>query len=180
MFIRFNTSLKIIIISLFMLFVIVEGLNHTLTKNISISEPVGYYLKLPIIGNIQRGNHYLVCVTDIKYTNVLKQLGLPNVSNQCANSSPYLIKQVVGIPGDTIEITLNGVLINKHLQANSFSFSSARNIKLSPIPIGYRAILTSNQYFVLGTTTHSVDSRYFGIVSRKQFYKQAILIFKEN
>lgn len=171
---------KIIGSSLFLLFVIVEILNNTVTKNISISEPIGYYIKSPISGKIQRGDKYLICVTSFKYIRVLKQLGLPNALNQCSYNSPYLIKQVAGMPYDMIRITRAGVLINNKLQPNSFSFSSAHGIKLSPLPIGYRTILGKNEYFMLGITPHSVDSRYFGIVNRNQFYKQALLFFKEN
>lgn len=173
-------QLKIIIGSLLLLFVIVETLNHTLTKNISISEPVGYYLKLPIISTIERGNKYLICITDFKYITVLKQLGLPDVLNQCPHNSPYLIKQVAGVPGDVIKVTPSGVFINNQLQPYSQSFTLAHGIGLYPLPVGYKTILRNNEYFVLGITPHSVDSRYFGIVNRKQFYKQAILIFKES
>ena len=173
-------QLKIIVGSLLLLFIIVETLNHTLTKNISISEPIGYYLKLRIFGTIKRGNKYLICVTDVKYIAVLKQLGLPDIPNQCTHNSPYLIKQVAGVPGDAIEITKPGVLINNQLQLNSEGFTSAHNINLYPLPVGYKTILHKNEYFMLGITPHSVDSRYFGVVNRNQFYKQTILIFKES
>jgi signal peptidase I len=173
-------QLKIIAGSLLLLFVIVETLNHTLTKNISISEPIGYYLKLPIIGTIKHGNKYLICISDIKYIVVLKQLGLPNSSNQCPYNSPYLIKQVAGVPGDIVEVTQPGILINNQLQLNSQSFTSAHDVNLYPLPVGYKIILRKNEYFMLGNTPHSVDSRYFGVINRNQFYKQPILIFKES
>ena len=178
-----HLQLKIIKITLgflLLLFLLVEILNNTLTKNISISEPIGYYLKLPIVGTIKRGDKYLICITDIKYIKVLKQLGLPSMSNRCPYSSPYLIKQVAGVPGDAIEIVESGVLINHQLQPNSFSFNSSHGVNLYPLPVGYKTILGSNDYFVLGVTPHSVDSRYFGIVKRDQFYKQTFLIFREN
>lgn len=173
-------QLKIIIGSLLLLFIIVETLNYTLTKNISISEPIGYYLKLPIIGTIKRGNKYLICIADIKYIVVLKQLGLPDIPNQCPYNSPYLIKQVAGVPGDAIEITKSGVLINNQLQPYSQGFTYAHGVSLYPLPVGYKTILRKNEYFMLGITPHSIDSRYFGIINRNQFYKQTILIFKES
>ena len=173
-------QLKITVSSLLLLLAIVEILNHTLTKNISISEPIGYYLKLPIVGTIKRGNKYLICIADIKYVAILKQLGLPGISNQCLYNSPYLIKQVAGIPGDAIEIIKSGVLINNQLQPNSQAFTSAHGIEIYPLPVGYKTILRKNEYFMLGITPHSVDSRYFGIINRNQLYKQTILIFKES
>lgn len=173
-------QLKIIVSSLLLLLAVVETLSHTLTKNISISEPIGYYLKLPIISTIKRDNKYLICIADIKYIAILKQLGLPSIPNQCPYNSPYLIKQVAGVPGDVIKVTPSGVFINNQLQINSQSFTSAHGINLYPLPVGYKTILRKNEYFMLGVTPHSVDSRYFGIVNRNQFYKHAILIFKES
>lgn len=173
-------QLKIIVGSLLLLFLIIKTLNYTLTKNISISEPTGYYLKLPIFSKIQRGNRYLICINNIRYSTIMKHFGLPGVHNQCKNNLPYLIKQVAGIPNDVIEVTKDGILINNQLQPNSQSFTSAHDIKLYPLPIGYKTTLRQNEYFMLGITPHSIDSRYFGIVNKNQFYKQAILISKES
>lgn len=169
---------KVIFISLCVLFTMVWILDNALTENISISEPLGHYLKLPISGKIRRGNRYLICIPNDNYIGILKRLGLPDTFGQCQFDTPYLIKQVVGIPNDKIEITKYGVLVNNKLQPNSFSFKSARGINLNPLPIGYKTILAKDEYFMLGITPHSVDSRYFGIVKKNQIYKQVILIFK--
>lgn len=170
-------STILITTALVTLFVVVVALDDTLTQNISISEPIGYYVKLPRPNKIQRGQKYLICVNNNRYIHILKRLGLPSSSGECAGNLPYLIKQVVGISGDVIEITASGVLINNKLQPNSKSFTFARGINLYPLPIGYKTILHKDEYFVLGITPHSVDSRYFGIVKRNQIYKQVFLIF---
>ena len=179
-----RTTLRIIIVVLSflsILVVIVTCLNNLISTNISISEPLGYYLTLPIINNIKRNDKYLICVDNPTYLNVLHSLGLPNNSNdQCSSGFPYLIKQVVGIPGDKVQVTTHGILINNHLQPNSKSFTTAHGIALYPLSIGYKITLSSGEYFVLGVTPHSVDSRYFGIIRREQLHKQAILIFRES
>ncbi len=174
------SGIKVAIGSLLLLLVIVVVLNSSLTKNISISEPVGYYLKLPIIGEIKIGDKYLICLNDHKYIGILKQLGLPSAENQCKYNSPYLIKQVAGIPGDIVEITMHGITINNKLQLNSTSFTQAYGVNLYPLPVGYKFILKNDEYFMLGITPHSVDSRYFGVVKRDQFYNQTVLIFRES
>ncbi len=174
------SGIKVVIGSLLLLLVIVVVLNSSLTKNISISEPIGYYLKLPIIGEIKRGNKYLICLNDRKYVSILKQLGLPSTESQCKYNSPYLIKQVAGIPGDIVEITMRGITINNKLQPNSMSFIQAYRISLYPLPIGDKFVLKHDEYFMLGITPHSVDSRYFGVIKQDQFYKQTILIFRES
>lgn len=173
-------TIVLILLFLILLFCIVKIINSSITKNISISEPVGYYLKLPMVNKIKRSDKYLICLTNSKYIAILKHLGLPNATNQCPDNSPYLIKQVAGIPYDVIRITKSGVLINGILQPNSIAFKSARGINLFPIPAGYQVVLGHDDYFMLGVTPHSVDSRYFGIIHRNQFYKQTILILKDN
>lgn len=183
-----NKLIRIIIVVLsflLILFLIIKLLESFISKNVSISEPTGYYFIVPVVENIKRNHKYLICITDHKYLDVLHDLGLPNNlnnhnNNQCISGFPYLIKQVAAIPGDTVKITSSGIVINNELQPNSKSFVKGRGINLYPLPIGYKATLQQNEYFVLGITPHSIDSRYFGIIRKDQFYKQAILIFKEN
>lgn len=115
----------VVLTFLLILFIIVQLLEAFLSKNISISEPTGYYLTIPILGKIKRNNKYLVCVTNLKYLYILNKLGLPNYntsnnyyynhSNSCLSGFPYLIKQVAGIPGDIVKVTVNGILINNQL-----------------------------------------------------------------
>lgn len=179
----------IIVVSTFLLilFFIVQLLESFLSKNISISEPTGYYLTIPIWGKIKRNHKYLVCINDSKYLVILQKLGLPDNHNSysssndsCISGFPYLIKQVAAIPGDIVKVTVNGILINNKLQPNSQAFIAAKGIKLYPLPLDYQITLRQNEYFILGITAHSIDSRYFGIIKKDQFYKQALLIFKEN
>ena len=106
----------IIIIAFSIMFGFIEFDSYFITKNVSISEPIGYYLKLPVYNppnqltnpisnNIKHGERYLICLNDKKYILILKQLHLPNVNNQCPYQSPYLLKTIAGVPTDTIEIT---------------------------------------------------------------------------
>lgn len=174
-------TLLVTLVFFLTLVVIVTCLDCLITTNVSISEPLGYYLTLPLSHKIKRNDKYLICINDHKYLSILQRLGLPsNVLDQCKSGSPYLIKQVAGVPGDAVQITQSGVLINNHLQSNSQSFTTARGIPLYPLPVNYQVTLGSNEYFVLGTTLHSVDSRYFGIIKQEQLHKRAILIFTKD
>ena len=102
-----------------------------------------------------------------------------NQNNICGNSSAYLLKQIVAIEGDEVNVTPNGVYINNKLYPNSKiqqnTIHNGVQINLFPMPYGnFR--LGSNEYFVLGKTIHSYDSRYFGVINAKQIYRKALYL----
>jgi conjugative transfer signal peptidase TraF len=152
--------------------------NKYVIRNISISEPLGYYLKLPI-GKIKKGNRYLICIDDQKYIDIMHKLGLPKVSGECPFNSPYVLKQVAGVPGDRVDISESGVSINNVWLTNTRGVAEHKGILLLPIPSGYSHVLTRNEYFMLGITMTSYDSRYFGIVHSEQF-RNRVIYFMSN
>jgi signal peptidase I len=170
---------SVILTTLGLMFGLVWLHNHFITENISISEPIGYYLKLPV-GNIVVGRRYSICLNNNKYISVLKHFGFPNKKYECPYNSPYLIKQVAGVPSDLIEITTSGVLVNGVLQPNSKGVRSGRGVDLYPLPVGYRHVLQSGEYFMLGVTPTSIDSRYFGAIKRDQIFNRTILLMNDD
>lgn len=154
-------------------FVIQFVFNNYVTHNISISAPTGYYFTLPI-SKITKGNRYLLCLDNPTYLNVMFKLGLLKIDGQCSNRSPYLLKKVVGVPNDLINITESGVLVNSVKQLNSKLIKSHNGIDLLPQKIGESFTLQQNEYFVMGDTPTSYDSRYYGIIKTSQFKKRAI------
>lgn len=175
---KITRTITIIGTCLFAMFGVSYLYNTYITHNISISEPTGYYLKLPI-NKIEHGKRYMICLNDQKYILILKKLGLPSASNECPHNSPYLIKQVAAVPNDTVDITESGILVNGIYQNNSKQFKKARGVNLEPIAIGFHKTLGYDEYFMLGITPNSVDSRYFGIVKREQFIKRTVLLMTE-
>lgn len=170
-------SIKIIFISLLILTGIVQLEHNLIYKNISISEPLGYYFAIPFIP-IRKDDLVLTCISNKTYKHVFNELGLKNTTGQCENGMPYLIKQVVAMMGDNIEVIESGILINGILYKDSKQFTKVREVKLYPLPIGYSHILKDNEYFMMGDSIHSVDSRYFGIVNIKDIYSKTILIYE--
>ncbi len=81
------------------------------------------------------------------------------------NNDSFLIKRVVGVPGDTIKIDsegieINGVLIETYLLSNTVIYDMV-------IPEGY--------YYVLGDNReHSLDSRFFGMVDDKDILGEVV------
>lgn len=170
---------RIVIYSLVGLVCIVALYDHLIIKNVSISEPLGYYLKLPI-KTIETNKRYFVCLDDKKYITILQKLGLLTSKNQCPSGTVYLIKQVAGMPHDVVEVTESGITINDRLQKNSRGIKEGRGIELYPLPIGYKRELQDNEYFVMGISPTSIDSRYFGVIKRNQFYRRAFILMRSD
>jgi conjugal transfer pilin signal peptidase TrbI len=145
-------------------------LSNSVAYNPTISEPIGWYW-LGSINDVKVGELYTVKLS-YKYMSVLKKLGYN------ANSGT-LLKRVIAMEGDNIEVILGGILLNGKLVANSCATSKSRGISLNPLPIGFKHKLITGEYFLLGETRNSFDSRYFGLVSRTNLINHAQLIIKE-
>lgn len=156
-----------------------QALENLLYRNPSISEPLGYYLSLPLVG-YGRGDLVMICINNGRYKAILNKLGLADVSGQCASGLPYLIKRIGAVKGDVVEVTASGILINGTLQANSYLYPEGRGIKLYPLAVGYKHTLSDGEYFMLGNSPHSFDSRYFGVVKQPDIYRRAILVKRES
>ncbi|MBY0379170.1 MAG: signal peptidase I, partial [Burkholderiales bacterium] len=87
-----------------------------------------------------------------------------------------LIKKIVAINGDIVKIEASGIWVNDELLPNSKAIYTHNGIKLSPQQLQILR-LKANEYFMLGKTNTSYDSRYFGIVKAKQIAKKAILMY---
>ena len=72
----------------------------------------------------------------------------------------YLIKRVIGLPGEKIEYKDNKLYINKKLVKEKFSHKKTEDYKSKKIP--------NNKYLVLGDNrTDSVDSRMIGFIKKE-------------
>ena len=78
-----------------------------------------------------------------------------------------LVKRIIGLPGETLEITSEGrIFINGKLLEDDFEPMKDSTMKIT-IPEGY--------YFVLGDNrNNSADSRYFGCFSKHEIMGSVI------
>ncbi|WP_297276868.1 signal peptidase I [uncultured Brachyspira sp.] len=81
-----------------------------------------------------------------------------------------LVKRVIGVEGDKVEIKDGGLYLNDKLIEHEYYIFSNKDNRLY--------IVGNNQYFVLGDNIEvSEDSRYFGLIDKKDIKGQVILIF---
>ena len=144
--------------------------------NPSSSEPIGYYL-VYVPSSYQRNDKVLICLTKTPWVSLAHQLGLPS-EDSCSNQMPYLLKQVVAVPGDIVFITTNGIRVNDKYLKDSMSLNSYKGLALHPHKVGTFIHLGGNQFFLLGQNRFSYDSRYFGVISKKDIHYKAILLWQ--
>ncbi|MDD6550416.1 MAG: signal peptidase I [Lachnospiraceae bacterium] len=89
----------------------------------------------------------------------------------------YFIKRVIGLPGETVQITDDGtVLINGKALDDKYGTEKIKDPGLAEYPIKLKA----NEYFVLGDNrNHSEDSRFsdVGAVHKEQIIGRVIYRF---
>ena len=114
---------------------------------------------------------------------------------------PYLVKRVVGLPGDRLHIqegrvTVNGIVLDEPYAAfepaagNLFHDDFPARVYTDPEvdPVWWKQMqsltrdgeleVPQGEYFVLGDNrNHSTDSRYWGFVSRQQIVARPLVIY---
>jgi len=94
------------------------------------------------------------------------------------NKEVYYIKRIIGMPGETVQISNGTIFINDVPLEEDYGCEVIKEAKLAASPIK----LGEDEYFVLGDNrNHSSDSREFGAVGRDIIVGRAIFrIFPIN
>ena len=138
-----------------------------LTVNITASWPRGLYHSKKITGSLENYKNQLVLVCpDPENPAIIKA-----VENNILPAGPHcgsrglapLLKELVGIPGDVITATDQGISINGQQLNNSKIKFKMFELLIHP---GYTHTLQPDEYWVMSDyNPNSLDSRYFGPVS---------------
>lgn len=91
----------------------------------------------------------------------------------------YIIKRVIGLPGETVEYRDNQLYINEQSIKEDFMHERTYDFKLSDIDV---ETIPEDMYFVMGDNrTNSTDSRYIGLIPKNKIWgKTSFIIFPFN
>ncbi|MNI30062.1 Signal peptidase I P [compost metagenome] len=90
------------------------------------------------------------------------------------DKKPYLVKRVVAVPGDTVEVRDRQLLVNGKAQSEPYTDIAIEDSDIDAIQLG------EDEFFVMGDNRHegrSKDSRYFGAVKRDFIVGHAEFVF---
>lgn len=138
-----------------------------------IAAPVRYFVAQPFIvrgASMEPNFHdreYLV-VDELSYFFRPPERGEVIVFHYPLNTAEYFIKRVIGLPGETIEIGPDGVLITNSAAPKGFRLQEPYLPAKLPSGPTTRFTLGSKEYVVLGDNRpFSSDSRTWGSLERK-------------
>lgn len=90
------------------------------------------------------------------------------------DKKPFLVKRVIAVPGQTVEIRGSELLVDGQPQSEPYTDTAIEDSNLAPVTLG------KDEYFVMGDNRHagqSKDSRYFGNVNKKDIVGRAEFVF---
>lgn len=151
-------SFKTGLISLLSFFALGTLLQRNFVINTTESFPRGIYRKEA--REFRKGDLVLVCPPDRPIFHEALTVGLLS-SGLCPGGLGYLIKQVVAVEGDFVEISSTRVAINGEPLKNS----QRQSVRLEHMEMPVRRELQEKEVVLMSSHPLSFDSRYFGIIS---------------
>jgi conjugative transfer signal peptidase TraF len=124
--------------------------------------PVGLYSVGPANGSIANGDTVVLCAP--RAAALLGKARGYLGSGQCSTGTDPLLKLVVAVAGDVVDVGTRAIAVNGRCLGASETFD--RDGKGRPLPHVARGSyrLKRGELWLWGPATHSFDSRYFGAV----------------
>ena len=153
-----------------------------ITYNSSESVPVGLYRVRPLRGDPARGQVVGVCLTraaavlarDRGY--VYPQGLEPWVYGaRCGTGLAVIGKPIAGVPGDTVEVSRRGILVNGARLPNGAILPLDRAGRQLPHAAWGVRVLGPGEFWIQSpNTSHSYDSRVYGPIYREQIVDRRV------
>lgn len=120
---------------------------------------------------------------DIGFSNVLG-LNFGNISRfdilvvYLEKSDKFLVKRVIGLPGDTVEYREDRLYINGEYVEEPFIAESPHRVPNTEFTLDFGPyVVGENEYFLLGDNrNHSSDSRDYGMFSRDDIKSKGVFV----
>ena len=151
-------SIKEFIIDLIKLLVVVVVILFLMIYIVSVTQVVGNSMYSTLKdGDVLILNKFKYSFFDIKRGDIIS---LEN------DDTKYLIKRVIGLPGDSISIKDNTLYINGEVYIENYLEEGLVYDDFELTSLGYQ-VIPDDMYFVLGDNrADSVDSREIGLISK--------------
>ena len=143
---------------------VLMGIFH-MRFNFTPSMPIGFYYQASHPGTLKRGQTVEVCLPKNIGEHGLER-GYLN-EGSCEGGFEPVIKELIAIPGDTVQITQEGMLVNQIFYYAPFIQFDMNGRPMNSYPV--KAIKSTNQYWLYGANDpeYSWDSRFYGGVDRE-------------
>lgn len=140
-------------------FAIIVGVILTIKYVVSFQQVVGPSMQ----PNYKSGDLLLLNKISYRFRNP-RMFEVVVISN---DETKYMIKRIIGLPGDSIEYKDNKLYINGEVTNEYFDTEGITNdFSLSELEYD---VIPDNYYFVMGDNReNSLDSRYYGLIKKDQ------------
>lgn len=153
-----------LLVVLFLLVQLLKACGFGLIYQTSSSMPRGWYLAIPLIGKIHKGEAVL-------FTPPLQAETFMRVHHWILPHA-WMMKHILAEPGDAVCIKQNSIWIN-HKKVGPVFQATPSGVKLPQAQLC--GVLASEHYLPLSTLIpNSFDGRYFGAISRNQIISKVI------
>ena len=149
--------------------------------SLAIILPIRYYLVQPFFvkgasmeENFHDGDYLLV--DEISYRLEAPQRGDVIVFRYPENPSQFFIKRIIGLPGETVEVKDNKVIVYNEENKEGLALGESYLASYQQTNGNSRVSLDNNNYYVLGDNRlQSSDSRRWGTLDKKLIIGKAWL-----
>lgn len=136
--------------------------SFNLKLNYTPSYPRGLYqVKEQPLEQLERGDLVLVCPKLNDAIKLAAERNYIHFSYECSTGLTPLMKRIVAMEGDHVEVTEQGIFVNQKLVKNSIPL--VVDSKNRPMPIASSGITPKDRIWIVSEYSDvSFDSRYFG------------------
>ena len=134
-----------------------------LRVNLTGSIPIGVYHVVGGAATLHRGDIVLACLPE-KVASLAHARGYILGGGRCSGGTAPVGKIVMALPGDTVVVGRSGLNVNRVAVPRSRPLERDRHGRSLPSQPPGRTIVATDSLWLIGSSSQSFDSRYFGAI----------------